>query len=74
MEDRRVRLLYPPALVNTPVIHQLIRKFDITINILKAEINPERGWVELMVSGEEETIERAIGWLNNQGIEVEAIA
>lgn len=73
METRRVRLLYPPALVNTPVIHQLIKKFDITINILKAEINPNQGWVELMISGDQDTIEKAIGWLNSQGIEVEAI-
>ncbi len=70
MEDRRVRLLYPPTLVNVPVIHQLIKQFEITINILRAEINPDQGWVELQMTGEKSDVVKAMDWLNTQGIEV----
>lgn len=73
MEDRRVRLLYPPTLVNVPVIHQLIKQYEITINILRAEINPEQGWVELQMTGEETVVAKAMDWLNTQGIEVQDI-
>jgi ABC-type methionine transport system ATPase subunit len=70
MEERRVRLIYPPTLVNVPVIHQLIKQFDITINILRAEINPDMGWVEIQLTGIPEVIKTAMDWLNAQGIEV----
>ena len=70
MEERRVRLLYPPTLVSVPVIYQLIKQFDITINILGAEINPDKGWVEIQVSGNSAVINKAVAWLNTQGIEV----
>jgi L-aspartate semialdehyde sulfurtransferase ferredoxin len=70
MEDRKVRLLYPPTLVNVPVIYQLIKQFEITINILGAKINPDEGWVDLQVSGNNADIQKALAWLNTLGIEV----
>lgn len=73
MEDRRVRLLYPPTLVNVPVIHQLIKQFEITINILRAEINPDQGWVELQMTGKKADVTKAMDWLNTLGIEVQDI-
>ncbi len=73
MEDKKVRLLYPPTLVNVPVIHQLIKQFEITINILRAEINPDQGWVELQMSGDAAIMAQAMDWLNSQGIEVKDI-
>ncbi len=74
MEDRKVRLLYPPTLVNVPVIHQLIKQFDITINILRAEITPDMGWVEIQITGDLPVVSSAVEWLNSQGIEVKDIA
>jgi ABC-type methionine transport system ATPase subunit len=73
MVGRKIRLLYPPTLVNVPVIYQLIKQFDITINILGAEINPNEGWVDLQVSGDGAVIHKALAWLNAQGIEVKDI-
>ncbi len=73
MEEKSIRLIYPPSLVNVPVIHQLIRRFDVTVNILAAEISPDRGWVDLKVAGSDKVIEAAVAWLNGQGIEVQPI-
>jgi ABC-type methionine transport system ATPase subunit len=73
MEDRKIRLLYPPTMVNVPVIYQLIKQFDLKINIFGARINPEEGWVDLQVSGNGEVIQKAVAWLNTQGIEVEEL-
>ncbi len=73
MEEKSFRLIYPPSLVNVPVIQQLIRHYDVTVNILGAEISPEHGWVDLRVSGSDKVIEAAIAWLNGQGIEVQPI-
>jgi L-aspartate semialdehyde sulfurtransferase ferredoxin len=71
--DKKIRLLYPPTLVNVPIIHQLIKQFDITINILRAEINPDQGWVEIQVTGNDAVLKKALEWLSSQGIEVQVI-
>ena len=73
VEDKRIRLVYPPTLVNVPIIHQLIKQFDITINILRAEITPDQGWVEIQVTGNDAVLIKAMDWLNTQGIEVQVI-
>ncbi len=70
MTDQIYRLTYPASLVSVPIINQLIRQFDITVNILKAQITPEQGWVEVQLAGNPMIIEDAIAWLITQGIEV----
>ncbi|MFN3309255.1 MAG: NIL domain-containing protein, partial [Anaerolineales bacterium] len=37
--NQTVRLIYPPSLLRVPVINQLIKEFDITVNILRAQID-----------------------------------
>lgn len=64
------RLTYPANLVSVPIINQLIRQFDITVNILKAQITPEQGWIEVQLAGNPIIVEDAIAWLKTQGIEV----
>ncbi len=70
MTDQIYRLTYPASLVSVPIINQLIRQFDITVNILKAQITPEQGWIEVQLAGNPMIIEDAIAWLKTQGIEV----
>ena len=71
MPERKYRLIYPPSLVNVPVIHQLIRKYDLTVNILQAQIDDEQGWLDLQLSGSGTTLEEALSWLQSLGIEIE---
>ncbi|MEN6298746.1 MAG: NIL domain-containing protein [Anaerolineaceae bacterium] len=71
MSDQIYRLIYPASLISVPIINQLIRQFDITVNIVKAQITPEEGWVEVQLAGNPMVIEDAITWLKAQGIEVE---
>ena len=60
MPDQVIRLLYPPNLLDVPIINQLIRRFDLTFNILRAEVNLEQGWVDLQLTGSSAAIESAI--------------
>lgn len=73
MRELKIRLIYPPSLINIPVIHQLIKRFDLTVNIYRAEINTDHGWLEILISGETEELDRAFSWLREQGIEVQPI-
>lgn len=68
-----VRLIYPPNLLRVPVINQLIKEFDITVNILRAQIDSQNGWIEIQLNGNIDVIEEAIQWLMQQGIKVEFV-
>ncbi len=67
------RFIYPPTLLRRPVLNQLIRQYEITANILEANITLEEGWLQVELTGEPEEIERALGWLREQGIEVKEV-
>jgi ABC-type methionine transport system ATPase subunit len=74
MPDQVIRLLYPPNLLDVPIINQLIRRFDLTFNIIRAEVTLKEGWVDLQLTGSSGAIESAITWLSGQGIEVQRLA
>jgi ABC-type methionine transport system ATPase subunit len=70
MPSRSLRLNYPAALLRQPILNELIRTFDLSVNILRAQISLEEGWLELQVDGAESELDRAIAWLDQQGIQV----
>lgn len=71
MAEHVVRLIYPPDLLNMPVINRLIREYsNLGVNILRAEVSPSQGWLEVQFVGNEAMIESAVNWLREQGIEV----
>jgi ABC-type methionine transport system ATPase subunit len=70
MPSRSLRLNYPASLLRQPILNELIRTFDLSVNILRAQISLEEGWLELQVDGAESELDRAIAWLDQQGIQV----
>lgn len=74
MTEQVVRLIYPPSVVNIPIVNQLIRSFgDLSVNILRAEVNPTEGWLEVQLIGSASVIESSIDWLRKQGVEVQVL-
>jgi ABC-type methionine transport system ATPase subunit len=71
MTDQDIRLIYPKDLLREPVINQLIRRYDLTVNILRAQIGDGGRWMKVRLSGNPMVIEEAITWLKTQGIEIE---
>ena len=70
MPTRTLRLSYPATLLRQPILHQLIRSFDLSVNIQRAQITLEEGWLEIQADGSDAEIDRAQVWLKEQGIEV----
>jgi ABC-type methionine transport system ATPase subunit len=68
-----MRLIYPPSLVHDPILYRLIRQFDITVNILQAQISLEEGWLEVEMSGAQDEMEHAHTFLEDQGLEVVSV-
>jgi ABC-type methionine transport system ATPase subunit len=73
MPARKLRLNYPPSLLRQPILNLLILRFGLTVNIHQAQITLEEGWLEIEVLGEDQEIENAITWLEEEGIEVAPI-
>jgi ABC-type methionine transport system ATPase subunit len=71
MPGQIVRLIYKPEMVEVPVLNQLIRRFDITVNIISAQVSAEGGWLEVQVSGSDSVLEEAIAWLHELGIQTQ---
>jgi ABC-type methionine transport system ATPase subunit len=70
MTNQVVRLNYPSTLLHVPIINQLIKQYDLTVNIMRAQIDNDQGWIELQLAGPIQTIDEAVEWLQLQGIKV----
>ncbi|MEA2554530.1 MAG: L-aspartate semialdehyde sulfurtransferase ferredoxin [Fimbriimonadaceae bacterium] len=59
--------------VGQPWIWRLCREFDVKVNIRKASIDTDYGWVQLELEGPVEEIQRSIAWLMTTGLHVESL-
>ena len=74
MYSKMLSLRFPPDIVNEPVGVNLVRKFDLTFNILKATIYPRReGLVVMELSGHKKNFQKGVRYLKSLGMKVESI-
>jgi len=59
--------------VQEPWIWRLSRDFNVRVNLKKANIDGDFGWVQLELEGSIEEIQRATAWLMTTGLTVEAL-
>jgi ferredoxin len=70
-----VSLRFPKKVVNEPIAVNLVKKFDLSFNILKATIYPRKeGLMVLELSGHRKNFQRGVRYLKSLGIKVESIA
>lgn len=69
----RFWLMYPPRLIQKPVIWELGHKFGLVTNIRQASVTDELGILCLELEGAPEEIDRSIKWLRKQGVNVEPV-
>ena len=69
-----VRLDYPGSLLNRPLIHDLIRKFDLVTNILEAQVSARGGYLIVMLHGDREKVEQGLAWLSTQGAQIRVLS
>jgi len=73
MSRMRVRLTFPPALIQDPIVYRLVKDYDIVINIRRADVKADHGWMALELEGDETTLERGVKWLKDKGVQVDPI-
>ena len=69
MYSKMVSLRFPEKTVNEPVVMNLVKKFDLSFNILKATIYPRKeGFVVMELAGHRKNYQRGLRYLKSLGI------
>ncbi|RLB11259.1 MAG: (Fe-S)-binding protein [Deltaproteobacteria bacterium] len=75
MFSKMLVLRFPKKVVGEPIVVNLVKKFDLTFNILKATIYPRKEGVMVMeLSGDRRNFQKGIKYLKSLGIQVETVA
>jgi ferredoxin len=74
MYSKILTLRFSKQIVDEPIVVNLVKKFDLTFNILKATIYPRReGLMVLELSGHRKNFQRGVRYLKTLGVKVESI-
>lgn len=69
MAKERITLIFTGESASKPVTYNLIKNYDIKLNILKAEITPgKEGHLLIEVEGEQECLDKAHAYLREEGV------
>ncbi len=75
MYTRIYFLRYPKETSDQPIIHRLVKRYDVEFNILKADIRPQRdGIMVLEMKGQKENVKQALEYLKSLGVKAERLA
>ena len=72
-QTSRFWLMYPPKLIQRPVIWELARKFPVVTNLRQVSVTDEIGIVCLEVEGQRADIKAGVKWLMSLGVKVEPV-
>jgi ABC-type methionine transport system ATPase subunit len=69
----RLFVAFPEALVDRPLIYEIVKRFDVVPNIRRANVEQHSGWVILELAGSPEQREAAVAYLEEVGCTVNAM-
>ena len=64
-------LTFSPSIVNKAIISDLVKNYDITFNILRADITPKGGKMLIEINGTQQ--EKAVEFMEKEGIHLNPI-
>jgi ABC-type methionine transport system ATPase subunit len=70
MPKRRILLTFPENLITEPVIHTMGIRYGIVTNVRRANVEERMGWVILEIDGPEESLDAAVAYAADLGVEV----
>ena len=73
MTRARLHLTFPEHTMQEPIVWRLGHEFGLVTNIRRANVEERFGWVILEADGSEDDLGRAVGWLGEQGVQVDRI-
>ena len=74
METQKLKIDYPLARLSESVITRLVTEFDLTPNLLRADVDAHKGgWMITEVTGEADSIDNAVQWMQSHGLTITRI-
>lgn len=73
MTEVDINLTARKGQVDQPWLWKLARDFQVEVNVVKANIDTDFGWVQVKLRGPVEEIQRATAWLMTTGLHVDAL-
>ncbi|NLO05551.1 MAG: 4Fe-4S binding protein [candidate division WS1 bacterium] len=74
MSESRIVLHFPKTLLDRPVISKAVQHYNLSFNILRADITQEQeGLMVLGLEGEQDDIDAAVEWMREQGVRVQPL-
>ncbi len=70
MTQMRLHLTFPEERVREPIVYEICKTFPVVVNIRRADISEDSGWMELEMDGELADIERTVAYLRDRGVVV----
>jgi len=71
MISKKVVLRFPEEIADKPLISDICKKFDLTFNIMRANIFPRKeGILTLEISGERNSFDNGIKYLEKNGVSI----
>ena len=72
MITKKLLLSFPRCETEKPIVYHLVKDYDLIVNIFRAKVTPdEQGYLVLDITGENENIERAMGYVETFNVTVE---
>ena len=69
--EKKYRIHFPLNQISAPVVTHLVTDFDLSPNLLRADIDAKNGgWLVLGLSGDDARLASALDWLRQQGLDV----
>ena len=73
--SKRIVLRFPPRLVDRPIVHRLVKDYNLEFNILKASVTPEEeGLMVLELSGDQKDYDKGIRYLAANGVRIQSLS
>lgn len=58
-----------------PIVYRLVKNYDLIVNIIKADINPQKeGFLVLEVEGDKKSYREGVAFLKSLGVKVEPLS
>jgi L-aspartate semialdehyde sulfurtransferase ferredoxin len=73
MASRRVHLTFTKETVRQPILWQVGQEYGLVLNIRRADVQQDMGWVELELEGEDANLEKALKAFSDRGVRVDPI-
>ena len=75
MTSKKIVLHFPKELVNKAIVYHLIKDYNLSFNILKAQILPdEEGLMVMELNGKESDFQNGIKFLEKSGIAIQPLS